>query len=87
MALSKCGSCGATGRWEITEVSPTRSRFKFFFVQCSNCGVPVGVVDYNHNSSEHDRILEGIAENKKEVGQVKGMLDDIGNALNRLMRK
>ncbi len=48
--MSKCGNCGNFS-FSLEEVSPNKSNFKFYFIQCSSCGVPVGVVDYNHTGS------------------------------------
>ncbi len=42
---SKCGLCNSF-RFELKEVSPNDSRFKFYFIQCASCGNPVGVTDY-----------------------------------------
>ena len=45
MAYSKCPHCGNTS-FELKEVSPSQSRYKLYFVQCSSCGAPFGVMDY-----------------------------------------
>lgn len=45
MAASTCGKCGGH-RFELKEVEPTASNYKYMFVQCSSCGVVVGVLDY-----------------------------------------
>ena len=43
--MSTCSKCGSQSfRMEVQ--SPVDSLDKFYFVQCSSCGVPVGVVDY-----------------------------------------
>ena len=44
MAISTCGKCDGRA-FEIKEVEPRGAAFKYFFVQCSSCGVPVGVVE------------------------------------------
>ena len=54
MASSTCIKCGNT-RFEVKENSPTGSNFKFIFIQCSNCGGVVGVMDfYNTAQLIHD---------------------------------
>ena len=47
MAMSTCPKCGGH-MWEIKQVEPARSRFKLYFVQCSMCGTPVGVHEYDN---------------------------------------
>lgn len=45
MALSTCVKCGQHA-FEVKEAEPSGSNFNLFFVQCSSCGVVVGVTDY-----------------------------------------
>jgi predicted nucleic-acid-binding Zn-ribbon protein len=45
MALSSCVKCGNTV-FEVQEKTPVGSNFKFIFVQCSQCGGVVGVMDF-----------------------------------------
>lgn len=45
MAISTCPKCpGST--FENKLYSPTGSKFKLSFIQCSSCGAVVGVMDY-----------------------------------------
>lgn len=43
--LSVCSKCSGT-TFEIKENSPSGGNYKVVFVQCSSCGVPVGVTGY-----------------------------------------
>jgi hypothetical protein len=45
MARSTCVKCG-NGKFETMQHSPSGSRFKLVFIQCSSCGGVVGVVDF-----------------------------------------
>lgn len=45
MANSKCGHCDGT-IFEIREVQPRGSEYKFNFIQCASCGVAIGVVSF-----------------------------------------
>ena len=45
MAMSTCTKCGNT-QFEVKEVSPGESNFKFNFIQCTSCGGVIGVLDY-----------------------------------------
>lgn len=47
MALSTCPKSGCNSHFfEIVEHTPSDSRFKHNFVQCSSCGTVVGVLDF-----------------------------------------
>lgn len=74
MAVSKCGSCGATGRWELSQVSPSAGNFKYHFIQCSSCGVPVTAVEYLNIGAtveSNDKKLN------KEIDELKQQLRNI----------
>lgn len=73
MALSTCGKCGGHS-WEIKETEPRGSSVKWYFVQCSGCGVPVGVVDYYPNSTAIKRI-EALEKELKSVHSDLGSID------------
>jgi uncharacterized Zn finger protein len=45
MAVSTCIKCGSTS-FENKVVTPQHSEFRLTFVQCSNCGGVVGVMDF-----------------------------------------
>lgn len=64
---SVCGSCKGS-RWELVEESPEKSRFKFFFVRCATCRVPVGVTSYydiheqiQKIDKKNDSLFKGLA--------------------------
>lgn len=44
MARSTCVKCGEH-RFELAEHEPSRSNFKYSFVQCAGCGGVVGVME------------------------------------------
>ena len=46
MARSKCGSCSSSAFELVEQDRIGNSNFKLTFVQCSSCGVPIGVMDY-----------------------------------------
>lgn len=47
MAVSTCVKCGAK-TFELKEIEPRDSQYKFFAFQCASCGGVVGIVDYHH---------------------------------------
>ena len=55
MAQSKCGGCGST-TFEVKENVPTHSTFKLLFVQCSKCGVVVGVNEWFNLGAMLDKL-------------------------------
>lgn len=72
MATSKCGGCGSFS-FEMVEKSNVRgSRFKIMFIQCSTCGVPVGVMDYFNIGNKIDEL-------EKRVKRVEATTDNIDN--------
>lgn len=50
MATSTCSKCG-NHRFEIQEVKLANANFRHFLAQCSNCGTPVGVIDFQHTAT------------------------------------
>lgn len=79
--LSTCGFCKST-RFDLKEVSPHNSKYKMYFVQCSACGVPVGVTDFynTHNSIEETNAKIKKLEDK--LNSVEYTLSQIVTALN-----
>jgi predicted nucleic-acid-binding Zn-ribbon protein len=45
MATSMCIKCG-NREFESKETTPRNSNFAFSFIQCTNCGGVVGVMDF-----------------------------------------
>jgi hypothetical protein len=76
--LSKCGSCGGFNMFDLKEVSPTGSRFKYCFVQCRLCGVPVGVVNF---FNDHDTIIQ----NQNEIKELNRKFDSIEYTLRQIV--
>ena len=63
MALSTCPKC-SNHSFEVQEFTPTRSKYKLLFVQCSSCGAVIGVIDYfniGHMLEKQDIVLKKIA--------------------------
>lgn len=55
MAISKCAKCDNT-HFEAVEANPALYKFKVTFIQCSNCGTVVGVLEYLNISATLDVI-------------------------------
>ena len=78
MAGSKCGSCGGFN-FEIKLTEPSGAKFKQYFIQCSACGVPVGVIEYTSAGV----LIESLA---KKVGTVQTQLMALSDIDDRLRR-
>lgn len=57
MARSRCFKCG-NHEFEMKEVEPRGSNYKFLFIQCTRCGGVVGVVNNSHLPSMLRKIGE-----------------------------
>lgn len=63
---SKCGLCGSF-TWEINTESPTGSAYKVFFVRCTVCKVPIGVLNYNNTSAELGVLEKKLAKENRDI--------------------
>jgi len=56
--------------FKVVEKEPVGSNFKVMFVQCSSCGVPIGVLDYYNLGSllqEQKKLIEALASRVSNV--------------------
>ena len=67
MAETKCGSCGSHN-FELSSKNVEKSNFPFWFVQCSNCGVPVAVMEHNHIGSKLEHIVKQLDDVRSGIG-------------------
>jgi hypothetical protein len=82
MAITKCSQCGGTF-WEVKTLEPAGSKLKQNVLQCSACGVPVGVVELLNAGimlREQEKKLSDLA---KKVGNISAALQSIQNAIRR----
>ncbi|GAB00760.1 hypothetical protein HWI77_11680 [Acinetobacter venetianus] len=70
MARSKCGSCGSSAFELVQQDRIKNSSFKLIFVQCSSCGVPVGVMDYHNIGNKLDGLEKRIKKIESTIGNV-----------------
>ena len=83
MARSKCGSCGSSSFELVDQDRIKNSNFKLTFVQCSSCGVPVGVMDYYNIGNK----LEGLEKRIKNIESTIGNVDHNVVAVAELVKK
>lgn len=80
--ISKCARCENT-RFELAEVSPEKSNFKFQFVQCTLCGNPVGVVDFFDTHTGIEGAKTAIKKLERKIDSLEYLLKQIVYALSR----
>lgn len=70
--------------WEVSEEAPNDSNYKMFFVRCSLCKVPIGVMDYTNVNARVE-----IAEKKitKLAESLEHSLRVIDENVRRLFQK
>jgi hypothetical protein len=75
MASTKCSSCNGH-RFEIKEVSPIGSKFKYLALQCSSCGSVMGIVDYWNIGVV---LKDGI---EPKLNELESQINNVNNNLN-----
>lgn len=76
--MSTCAKCG-NHIFRLEEVSPSGSRFKFYFIQCSTCGAPAGVVDYDHTGT----MIDGL---ERRVNDLSSQIENLEHNISVLMQ-
>lgn len=74
--MSTCVKCGSH-LFRVQQIEPTGSTFILYFVQCSSCGVPVGVMEYNNLGAM-------IEELKSQVSKINNELDSISHEVHKI---
>ena len=64
MAMSKCGSCGGH-LFQLHEVTPSGAAFRYQFIQCTTCGVPVTAVEWTTSARDSKRSKTGWTGSKR----------------------
>ena len=78
--LSKCSKCEST-RFELVEQSLPNAIHKTYFVQCSSCGTPIGVMPYFDIAS---KISESTKTVLNEMSNIKNTLISMQSEINNL---
>lgn len=64
MTQASCPKCG-NHYFELVENEPMDSNFKYFFIQCSECGTVVGVTEFfnaGYLLKEQEKSIKNISE-------------------------
>lgn len=82
MAHSTCVKCGGH-TFEVRLFEPAGGRYKQNMVQCSSCGVPVGVLDFFNMGAQTDDIKAQLKALSGGISEIVGRLEK----LERLMKQ
>lgn len=82
MAYSKCPHCNGL-RFEVKLVEPQDGRYKQYFVQCSGCGTPFGVLDYFNTGSQLEDVKKQVGALSDGIGELAGRLQRVEQLLQR----
>jgi len=81
MALSFCPKCN-NDNFEITRVKPDGSDWAYYFVQCTQCGYPVGITEAENLAIKLDLLEESFRE---RFAFIENQLKDIENRLDQAL--
>jgi hypothetical protein len=82
MALSTCAKCGGH-TFEVQLIEPVRARYKQNLIQCSACGVPVGVLDFLNTGAQLDELQAQIKTAMAGIEELKHRVIRIEHAVSR----
>ena len=80
--MSTCSKCGGH-IFEITEQEPSGSRFKVYFVQCTSCNTPIGIMDYFDTNSSMKNIEIKLGNLQNSLDQIQHDISNINSDLRR----
>ena len=81
MAVSKC-VCGRSS-FELVTAEPSGSRVKLNFIQCSSCGVVIGVTDYFSVGGMVSNLTGDIKKLSEEVSSLNSQVHALRAALHQ----
>ena len=76
--MSKCGKCNSFS-FELVEQAPVGSNYKLFFVQCSLCKVPIGVLEYFNSGAEIGKVDKRIQSLERKIDNLEYLLRRIAS--------
>ena len=82
MARSTCPKC-SNHSFELSELSPSGSKFKMYFIQCSSCGAPAGVAEYYNTGAKIEEVEKKLGD---KIQSLESSLYTINQNLALIMR-
>jgi len=80
--MSTCGKCG-NHMFRVQKSEPSGSTFVVYFVQCSSCGTPVGVLEYANSAALLQGIEQKINGLTSKIQQISYDLSSLRSQLRR----
>lgn len=80
--MPTCGKCG-NHSFKIQSNEPAGSQFVVYFVQCSSCGTPIGVLEYSNTGALIEKLERKINSLNSDVEQIGYQLTNIQDELRR----
>jgi hypothetical protein len=80
---SACVKCGGMS-FKLEQKEPLGSSVKWYFVQCSSCGTPVGVVDFYPNATivrKMEALEKALESLEGDVANIDHMIRQLANRL------
>ena len=84
MATSKCPHCD-NRTFELKEITPRNSNYKYNVLQCASCGSVLGVTDYFNIGALLKKDVEPVVNGIRS--DLRGVNGNIGNLWNWLQSK
>ncbi len=83
MAQTTCAKCGGTS-FELVLVDPARSNYKFNSLQCSRCGVSLGVLSYYDPGVVGNEVKKLVLDLSNTVKYLQAEVANIGQMVRQL---
>ena len=80
--MSTCTKCG-NHYFKVEKNEPAASNFIVYFVQCSSCGSPIGVLEYANSAALLEGLEEKISKLTNEIQHISYGVTNIKNILER----
>lgn len=80
--MSTCGKCGSH-LFKVQSNEPQGSAFVVYFVQCTSCGIPVGVLEYANSAALLEGIEKKIDSLSSSMQQIDYEVPNLKNAIRR----
>jgi len=85
MAVSTCAKCSGRS-WEIQLVEPSGAHAEQYFIQCSHCGTPAGLLGFQYAAALIKEQAESIADLQKRLKTVEAFVRNIDQNVMKMAR-
>lgn len=85
MALSTCPKCSRSS-WEIQLVEPAGAHAEQYFIQCSHCGTPAGLVGFQYAGALLKEQAQSLADLHRRLKTVEAFVRNIDQNVMKMAR-